>query len=150
MPGINRYCPNHSKPGTSYSEADVQVLNALIAQPDHLAILISHTGENGRLIELARLLRRSRTKLIVITSGKETTLAKMADEFLFSPRPVVVDEPETARFGVPTFFTATKYLLDLMFAMVFSSRYIENLSLNQRYDTVGAAHFWGLNEKEIF
>lgn len=57
-----------------YSETDIQVLNTLIAPEGHLAILISHTGENFKLIELARLLRRNKTKTIIITSGKETTL----------------------------------------------------------------------------
>lgn len=134
------------KIAATYSEMDVQVLNTLTAPEGHLAILISHTGENSRLIELARLLRRGKTKLIVITTGKETTLAKMADEFLYAPRPTVIDEPETAKFGVPTFFTATKYLLDLMFAIVFTSKYADNLSLNQRYDTIGADGFWALNK----
>ena len=38
-----------------YSETDIQVLNTLIASEGHLAVLISHTGENFKLIELTRL-----------------------------------------------------------------------------------------------
>lgn len=129
-----------------YSETDIQVLNTLIAPEGHLAILISHTGENFKLIELARLLRRNKTKTIIITSGKETTLGKMADEFLYAPRPSTIGEVETDKLSIPTFFTATKYLLDLMFSIAFSARYTENMSLNHRYDTIGAATFWELNE----
>lgn len=129
-----------------YSETDVQVLNTLIAPEGHLAVLISHTGENLKLIELARLLRRSKTKTVIITSGKETTLGKMADEFLFAPRPDTIGEVETDKLSIPTFFTATKYLLDLMFSIAFSARYGENMSLNHRYDVIGAASFWELNE----
>lgn len=129
-----------------YSETDIQVLNTLIAPEGHLAVLISHTGENFKLIELARLLRRNRTKTIIITSGKETTLGKMADEFLYAPRPSTIGEVETDKLSIPTFFTATKYLLDLMFSIAFSARYAENMSLNHRYDTIGAATFWELNE----
>lgn len=129
-----------------YSETDIQVLNTLIAPEGHLAILISHTGENFKLIELARLLRRNGTKLIVITSSKETTLGKMADEFLYAPRPATVGEVETDKLSIPTFFTATKYLLDVMFSIAFSGQYAKNMSLNHRYDTIGAATFWGLNE----
>ena len=129
-----------------YSETDLQVLNTLIAPEGHLAILISHTGENFKLIELARLLRRNGTKTIIITSGKETTLGKMADEFLYAPRPDTVGEVETDKLSIPTFFTATKYLLDLMFSIAFSAQYTENMSLNHRYDTIGAATFWELNE----
>ena len=129
-----------------YSETDIQVLNTLIAPEGHLAVIISHTGENFKLIELARLLRRNKTKTIIITSGKETTLGKMADEFLYAPRPDTVGEVETDKLSIPTFFTATKYLLDLMFSIAFSAQYAENMSLNHRYDTIGAASFWELNE----
>lgn len=129
-----------------YSETDIQVLSVLAAPEGHLAILISHTGENFKLIELAKLLRRNKTKTIIITSGKETTLGKMADEFLYAPRPTTIGEVETDKLSIPTFFTATKYLLDIMFSIAFSGRYAENMSLNHRYDTIGAATFWGLNE----
>lgn len=134
------------KIAAAYSETDVQVLSTLTAPPGHLAVLISHTGENLKLIELARLLRRNGTKMIIITSGKETTLGRMADEFLYAPRPSCVGELETDKLSVPTFFTATKYLLDIMFSIAFSGRYAENVSLNQRYDTIGASTFWGLSE----
>lgn len=62
-------------------------------------------------IHLARLLRRNGTKRIIITSSKETTLGKMADECLYAPRPATVGEVETDKLSIPTFFTATKYLL---------------------------------------
>lgn len=129
-----------------YSETDIQVLNTLIASEGHLAVLISHTGENFKLIELTRLLRRSGRKTIIITSGKETSLGKMADEFLYAPRPATIGEVETDKLSIPTFFTAAKYLLDLLFSIAFSAQYTENMSLNHRYDTIGAATFWELNE----
>ena len=134
------------KVATVYSETDIQVLNTLIGPTGHLAVLISHTGENFKLIELTRFLRQKGTKTIIITSGKETTLGKMADEFLYAPRPSTIGEVETDKLSIPTFFTASKYLLDLMFSIAFSARYGENMSLNHRYDTIGAATFWGLNE----
>lgn len=134
------------KIAATYSETDIQVLSTLVTPEGHLAVLISHTGENLKLIELARLLRRNKIKTIIITSGKETTLGKMADEFLYAPRPDTIGEVETDKLSIPTFFTATKYLLDLMFSIAFSAQYTENMSLNHRYDTIGAASFWELSE----
>ena len=131
------------KTAATYSETNIQVLSTLSALPGHLAILISHTGENGRLIELARLLRRGNTRTIVITSGKDTTLGRMADEFLYAPIALGMD-----RMWSSTFFTAAKYLLDLMYAIVFCSDYNSNMALNQRYEAIGAATFWGLNSQE--
>lgn len=129
------------KISATYSETNIQVLSTLFAQPGHLAILISHTGENTRLIELVRLLRRKKVKTIVIASGKETTLGRMADEFLYAPTAQGMD-----RMWTSTFFTAAKYLLDLMYAIVFCGEYNSNMCLNQRYETIGAAAFWGLHE----
>lgn len=134
------------KIAASYSETDIQVLSALTAPQGHLAVLISHTGENKKLIALARLLHQNGTKMIIITSSRESTLGKNADEYLFAPRPSNVGEVETDKLSIPIFFTATKYLLDLMFAIAFSEQYAENMSLNQRYDVIGAATFWDLNE----
>ena len=138
------------KIAAAYSETDVQVLSTLTAPPGHLAVLISHTGESLKLIELARLLRRNGTKMIIITSGKGTTLGQMADEFLYAPRPSTVGELETDKLSIPTFFTATKYLLDLMFSIAFSAQYTKNVSLNHRYDTIGLSTFWGLNEPSSY
>lgn len=115
------------KTAATYSETNIQVLSTLSAQPGHLAILISHTGENSRLIELARLLRRGKAKTIVITSGKDTTLGRMADEFLYAPTAQGMD-----RMWSSTFFTAAKFLLDLMYAMAFCGDFSGNMSLNQR------------------
>lgn len=131
------------KTAATYSESNIQVLSTLSTQPGHLAVLISHTGENSRLIELARLLRRGGIKTVVITSGKDTTLGRMADEFLFAPTAQGMD-----RMWSSTFFTAAKFLLDLMYAMAFCGDYSGNMSLNQRYETIGALTFWGLNSQK--
>ena len=123
----------------TYSESNVQVLSALSAQPGHLAILISHTGENSRLIELARLLRQKGVRRIIITNDKQTSLAQLADEFLFAATSGGMD-----KMWSNTFFTAAKYLLDLMYAILFCGDFSDNMSLNRRYETIGKEYFWGL------
>ena len=127
------------KIAATYSETNVQVLNTLSAQPGHLAILISHTGENTRLIELARLLRQKNIKRIIITNDKQTALAQLADEFLFAATSDGMD-----KMWSNTFFTAAKYLLDLMYAIVFCGDFSDNMSLNHRYEDIGRASFWSL------
>lgn len=79
---------------------------------------------------------------MVITSGKDTTLGRMADEFLFAPTAQGMD-----RMWSSTFFTAAKFLLDLMYAIAFCGDYAGSMSLNQRYETIGAFTFWGLNSQ---
>lgn len=62
---------------------NVQELQALIAQDNHLAIVISHTGENLRLGEIIKTLRCKHTKTIVISAYKNRTLCNMGDEFIY-------------------------------------------------------------------
>lgn len=126
-------------------EADVQVVSTLLDRTGHLAILISHSGENSRLIELARLLRRKRRKIIVLTPSKTSTLAQLADEFLLAAAPWGLE-----KMAWPMFATSVKYLLDLIFAITFSSEYANNVARNEHYDAIGAEHFWGLLESDNF
>lgn len=126
-----------------YSEVNLQVVSTLLDYPGHLAILISHSGENSRLIELARLLRRNGRKTIVLTPKKTSTLAQIADEFLLASAPWKLE-----RLSRPMFSASVKYLLDLMFVITFTSQYATNLARNDRYDTIGAAYFWGLTKPE--
>lgn len=128
-----------------YSESDVQVLSTLLDRPGHLAVLISHSGENSRLIELAHLLQRKRRKIIVLTAYKSSTLAQLADELLLAAAPWGLE-----KMAWPMFATSVKYLLDLMFAISFSSEYADNVARNEHYDSIGAEHFWGLRESDNF
>lgn len=136
------------KIAVTYAETNAQVLNVLASQPGHLAIIISHTGENIRLIELAKLLRRNGVRTIIITSGKDTTLAHLADEFLYAPSPHQDGETDSEKFGTPIFATAAKYLLDLMFSILFSGHYGDNVRLNLQYDAIGSAAFWPLKDQK--
>lgn len=109
----------------------------------NMAILISHTGENRKLIEIAKLLRKQGTKIIVMTAGRDRTLASYADECLCMPISKRVDE-----FWNSMFFESGKYILDILFGMEFSSRYEENQKLNEQYEKNGRAYLWGL-EKDV-
>lgn len=61
--------------------------------PDgHIAVIISHTGENERLAEIVKMLRRSGTKVIVISSVREGIVSRQADEFCV----ILTDKPEKA------------------------------------------------------
>lgn len=125
-----------------YSETNVQLVSAMLGMSGHLAIVISHTGENTRLIELVRLLKQNGTKVIVLAIRKDTTLAEMADEFLLAAAPWGMD-----RLNSPAFFTSAKYLLDLMFAIIFSAQYETHMARNKRFDAIGDNFFWALTDR---
>lgn len=138
---IARYgCSQFSHAGkiaNAYTETNVQMLHALVKNEKHLAILISHTGENAKLVEIAKTLKRNHTKIIVIASGKNQTLTYYGDEFLYAATSKGISE-----FWSAVFSTSAKYLLDLLFGLEFSYRYEENMKLNQTYEQIGRDKLW--------
>ncbi|MCM1498679.1 MAG: MurR/RpiR family transcriptional regulator [Clostridium sp.] len=120
---------------------NVQHLHALIPKENHVAIVISHTGENARLGEIIRTLKKKKTKVIVISSYRQRTLSSMGDEFIYAAGTEVLDE-----FWTAMFFSAVKYLLDVMYGMEFSANYEQNMKLNGEYEKSGGEMLWALSD----
>lgn len=114
-----------------------QELMAMNSNERHIAVIISHTGENMRLIEIAKALRKTKTKIIVIGAAKNTTLPKYADEFLKAATAKQFDE-----FWTSIFFMSATFLFDIIFGMVFSSTYHNSINLNKCYEEVGESRWW--------
>ena len=120
-----------------HSATNIQGLHAAMPADGHIAIVISHTGRNERLAEIAGLLRKGGTKVIVISAVRDGIIAKQADEFLYAAGSGKVEE-----FWSSMFFASGKYLLDILYGMEFSRRYDENLALNNKYEKSGEKLFW--------
>lgn len=130
------------KKSTVHDATNMRTLNALLSNEKNLAIIISQTGENSRLIELIKILKDNNTKIIVITSSEKSTIADLSDECLYA-----ATSKSIRSFLTPTFYSSVKYILDILWALEFSSDLSKNLSLNKKYDYKGEAHFWGLIKK---
>ena len=120
-----------------HSATNIQGLHAAMPADGHIAIVISHTGRNERLAEIAGLLRKGGTKVIVISAVRDGIIAKQADEFLYGAGSGKVEE-----FWSSMFFASGKYLLDILYGMEFSRRYDENLALNNKYEKSGEKLLW--------
>ena len=107
------------------SATKIQGLQAAMPAEGHIAILISHTGENERLVEIAKMLKRNKTKIIVMTAKRNGSIASFADELLYAAAQKKVEELWNSMF-----FASGKYLLDILYGMEFSRKYEENLRLN--------------------
>lgn len=124
-----------------YDATNTQGFNALLPAKGHVAIVLSHTGEDARLVSLARLLRRQGTPVVVIANEPDRTLAQCADEYLCA-----VTSHKTEEFRVSMFASSAKYLLDLLFSLVFSQNYDENMRRNAQYEKFGRQNLWSLVE----
>lgn len=127
------------KKANAYTATNMQAMNALVSNKKHFAIFISHTGENGRLVEFMKILKAKGSKMLVITSNPKGTMGQLADEHLFAAAPQDFKE-----FLYPMYFTSVKYLLDILWGLEFTLEYEKNIELNKAYDKIGEASLWGL------
>lgn len=114
-----------------YVATNTQEFMALMGKEKHLAIIVSRTGENSRLIEIAGQLRRGKVPTIVITVDRQRTMAKLGDEVLLGATEKNIEE-----LGTVMFSSSVKYILDVMFCMMFSEGYEENMKRNEKYEKI--------------
>lgn len=128
-----------------YSATNIQGLHAIMKPDRNVAIVLSHTGKNKRLVEIEKLLKRSGTKVIAITSDKNEIIGRHADEVIVAAGLGKVEE-----FWTSMFFSSGKYILDLLYGMEFSRNYQDNMWLNEKYEQAGEIEpiLWGLKQKD--
>lgn len=144
--GIAKYACNNlffcGKIANNYSYTNEQQLLAMNADHSHLAIFISHTGENIKLVEAAKIMKRKKIKTIIITVDRDRTLSQICDEFIHA---IYIENFEN--IGNIMFSTSVKYILDTIFCLAFAKQYNMVLDLNTAYDKCGREKLWNLNRK---
>lgn len=96
---------------------------AAMSDANHCAILISYSGETSFIIEVAKILKKKKTPIIAITCIANNRLSKIADVTLR------ISSREMLHTKIGDFATSTsiKYLLDVLYAGIFSFDYQKNL-----------------------
>ena len=139
--GCSQYL-HANKRAVSYTATNMQSLNALASDKKHFAIFISHTGENGKLVEILKILKFKGVKTFVITADIESTMARLGDEVLIAAASNTLNE-----FLFSMFFSSAKYLLDILWGFEFAFEYEKNMELNKAYEKIGEDFLWGLLRK---
>lgn len=86
------------------------------------AILISYTGENKLMLDMARIMQEKNVPLLVLTSIGDNQLAKIAD----APLRITTRERLYSKIGNFTINTSIIYLLDTLYSCVFAEDYQRN------------------------
>jgi DNA-binding MurR/RpiR family transcriptional regulator len=92
------------------------------------AIVISYSGENEGIIRLLPFLKRRKTPIIVLTSIGDNTLSKSAD-CIFR---ITTRERLYSKIGSFSLNDSICFLLDVLYACVFSEDYQKNLDYTIR------------------
>lgn len=97
---------------------------AFNSQPDTCAILISYTGENNFILQIARILRKQQVSFIALTSIGENTLASLSHATLR----MTTRERLYSKIANFTINSSICYLLDVLYSCIFAEDYQKNLN----------------------
>lgn len=102
-----------NKCSSVHSPMTMQYLQATSASKDHLGFIISRTGNNRMLLDIARLLKLRGISFILITASPNSEIASLAD-VVFS----VASVKQMEELGPRVFLLGAKYVTDIMFTML--------------------------------
>ena len=106
------------KTAVAHNSLNSQLSAALLSDKHHLAILISRSGLNQRLIRTARILKKRGIKTVLISVNRETELAELCDEFLYAANTL-----EYLDLGGNIFSVAVRYYVDVLVSMLLSRHF---------------------------
>lgn len=111
-----------------YVDRDQQIYLGMNAPSDHVVFLISKTGRNKRIIDVAKELKKRHVTSIAITPSKHNLLAKNCQYTL-----PIQYKNDLLGLGEITFTLAARYLITLLYVMLFSEHYDDVVRLNETY-----------------
>lgn len=106
------------KPAVVYETVNNQVAKAVMFKKEDVAILISRTGENKNLIRISQVLKRKGAKIILLSASRDTSLDKLCDEFIY-----IANVIDYLSMGGVIFSVGCRYILDVLFGILFSKNY---------------------------
>ena len=106
------------KSAVVYETVNNQVAKAFMFKKEDVAILISRTGENKNLIRISQVLKRKGAKIILLSASRDTSLDKLCDEFIY-----IANVIDYLSMGGVIFSVGCRYILDVLFGILFSKNY---------------------------
>lgn len=126
------YCFLHAgKFYTTHHAANELYLQAISSPKKNAAFMISRTGENRRLLEIAEILKQRETKILLLTAVPDSSIARLSDEVL-----AVATETEFNELGSMVFLAGAKYMVDILFSVLMARHYDTTLMKNEFYEKV--------------
>ncbi len=101
------------RPAVLHTAMNSQFAQAQYSDKTHLAIIISRTGINRRLIRTAQILKERHVPIVLLTVSKDAPLAHYADEYIY-----IANAIEYLDFGGTVFSIGVRYVMDVLFSLV--------------------------------
>ena len=106
------------RPAMLHTAMNSQIAQAQYSDKTHLAIIISRTGENRRLIRTAQILKTRHVPIVLLSVAKDAPLTHYADEFLY-----IANTIEYLDYGGTVFSVGARFVCDVLFSMLLSRDY---------------------------
>lgn len=116
-------------PVVAYNSMNSQISSALLADKKHLAIIISRSGENRRLIRVAEILKRRGVHSVLLTVSPHSPLVSLCSEYVY-----IANATKFLDLGGMLFSVGVRYFIDTIFAMRLARRYDEIESFTDQFD----------------
>ena len=117
------------KTAVAHNSLNSQLSTAMLADRSHLAIIISRSGLNQRLIRTARILKKQGIKTILLSVNRETKLACLCDEFLY-----VANTLDYLDLGGNIFSVGVRYYFDVLVSLLLSRHFTEVESFYKEFE----------------
>lgn len=128
------------KPAVVYETVNNQVAKAVMFKKEDVAILISRTGENKNLIRISQVLKRKGAKIILLSASRDTSLDKLCDEFIY-----IANVIDYLSMGGVIFSVGCRYILDVLFGILFSKNYKSVEKFVGEFETVNGISVYDPN-----
>lgn len=104
---------------------------AMLSNEDHIAIVLSHTGNTKQYEEILNILKRRKTKIVILTGYLSSRLAQLSDYKVY-----VMPGRKFSDMGPIFFSESTKYILNVLFSILFTKKYKVNVENSSEYAKV--------------
>lgn len=94
-----------------------QLYQAINSDGTHIALVISHSGEDRETLKITSTLNKNHTPIVAITKDKNTMLAKISDFTIYTG----INEAKSLRAKMETFSSniANQYILDCIYSFLY-------------------------------
>ncbi len=103
----------------TYSVSNTMIQEAKMASPTDCAVCISYSGETPELIYTAKLLRKNRVPIVVLSSVGENSLTRLGDVVL----QLATREKSYSKIGAFTSLESMSLILDILYGCLFKTDY---------------------------
>jgi len=98
---------------------------AVNSDKDNCAIIISHSGANENMLRVAKILKKKRTPILIITSDPDAAISREASYIIQTGTAEKKDSNSKLSFYGSQY--AVHYILDCLFSFIYSKDYYENM-----------------------